>query len=489
MSAEPHPSEQPRRSKRAIVLSVLIKVTIGLLVLTPIALVGYRSYELFSTPDVGESFDVEAFVSYTLPDKRNAFTYYRQATEFLVSPNAVALSELELFPQNGDTLIRAEHDWNLASLAVRHWLEVNRSALDKWRKGATCAECLPFPLADVTGPDPLAFNWRAIHECARLESLEASRLTAERRLAEAWTCYRDLLRTSRHLAMRAPINAAWAASWINEVGTDGGIHWSSQRGVRPPELKQAIRDVLAIETMPAPASDRIKVEYLALRQFSETGTAYGETLPQWVHWTGYPAQMGRTARLVVANLLTQADRPRYRRTSVHPGKLELFELDPTMPPDPKLRPPEEIERSAVTSARMIGEVLNGIAPKLSPEIHLMSPDFHLVLLRVACKMEDGFQTRQGALLLALGLQLHYREHGEFPATLNELVVNGYLKSVPVDPYGKGEPFRYRREADLKNGAVVWSIGSDGVDGGGDPERYDDRTIRVVVPGTNALPAK
>jgi hypothetical protein len=75
------------------------------------------------------------------------------------------------------------------------------------------------------------------------------------------------------------------------------------------------------------------------------------------------------------------------------------------------------------------------------------------------------------------LQLHEREHGEFPATLAELVKNGYLKSIPLDPFGKGEPFHFRREDGSRKGGVLWSVCVDGRD----EEGKGDRVFKVDAP--------
>jgi hypothetical protein len=190
--------------------------------------------------------------------------------------------------------------------------------------------------------------------------------------------------------------------------------------------------------------------------------------------------------LIVHNLLSQADRPRYLRTTVHPGPLGLFDLDSTSPADPNLRPPEEIERSARTSAPTVAKALRRVAPEAASEIEVNDPQMLMSSLYAAYQTDDIFQTRRAGLILALALQLHYREHGEFPAALNELLVNGYLKSIPIDPFGKGEPFRYRLESGPKSAAIVWSVWLDGVDQGGvDLRGSDDSSLRVVPPDARA----
>jgi len=87
---------------------------------------------------------------------------------------------------------------------------------------------------------------------------------------------------------------------------------------------------------------------------------------------------------------------------------------------------------------------------------------------------DRDRARQSALVLGVALELYHREHGQFPAGLDELVKGGYLKSVPADPFGKGEPFHYRRETDPQQGAILWSVWTDGIDQNGKIEVDRDR---------------
>ena len=100
---------------------------------------------------------------------------------------------------------------------------------------------------------------------------------------------------------------------------------------------------------------------------------------------------------------------------------------------------------------------------------------------------DREAARQVLLETTLALQIWYREHGEFPDSLEPLV-GGLLESLPGDPFGKGEPIRYRRETDASQGATIWSIGDDEVDNDGRVDinkgnsRQGDVVISVKAPG-------
>lgn len=76
----------------------------------------------------------------------------------------------------------------------------------------------------------------------------------------------------------------------------------------------------------------------------------------------------------------------------------------------------------------------------------------------------GWRRSQASLLsavAALAAERYRQKHGRWPARLADLVPD-FLPAVPSDPFD-GAPLRYRRQ---KEGAIVYSVSSDGKDGGG-----------------------
>ena len=63
--------------------------------------------------------------------------------------------------------------------------------------------------------------------------------------------------------------------------------------------------------------------------------------------------------------------------------------------------------------------------------------------------------------LALLLELHWHEHGDYPEALDEIVMPDG-ETMPNDPFD-GKPYRYRKLAD---GYKLWSVGKNCVDDGG-----------------------
>ncbi len=79
------------------------------------------------------------------------------------------------------------------------------------------------------------------------------------------------------------------------------------------------------------------------------------------------------------------------------------------------------------------------------------------------------ETKNTLLIVALALRAYKLEHGAYPEKLDALVPN-YLQEIPTDPFGSGEPLRYKKQA---TNYKLWSIGSD---------KKDDGGIFAILPG-------
>ena len=69
--------------------------------------------------------------------------------------------------------------------------------------------------------------------------------------------------------------------------------------------------------------------------------------------------------------------------------------------------------------------------------------------------------RQAAIQVVLAAQAYQRENGTFPENLQQLVPE-FLEAIPLAPCDSaGGQVLYRRESVTE--AIVWSVGSDGID--------------------------
>lgn len=87
------------------------------------------------------------------------------------------------------------------------------------------------------------------------------------------------------------------------------------------------------------------------------------------------------------------------------------------------------------------------------------------------------------LMLRLALRAHRVQNGFYPQDLNALTPN-FLTSIPADPFGAGEPWRYQLNG--KN-YELWSIGPDGKDDAGTPISWQ-RSPRLRLGERSRLPA-
>jgi hypothetical protein len=80
--------------------------------------------------------------------------------------------------------------------------------------------------------------------------------------------------------------------------------------------------------------------------------------------------------------------------------------------------------------------------------------------QVLIKFQRNYALLRSALI-AVAAERCRLKHGDWPATPAELVP-AFLPELPIDPFD-GQPLRYKR---LPDGVVVYSVGPDGVDDGG-----------------------
>jgi hypothetical protein len=92
-----------------------------------------------------------------------------------------------------------------------------------------------------------------------------------------------------------------------------------------------------------------------------------------------------------------------------------------------------------------------------------------LLLPAMDKVVSASHRQQACLRCAiagLAAERYRRRHGRWPETLAALVTDKLLREVPTDPYD-GQPLRLQK---TKDGVVIYSIGPDGEDNGGNLDR-------------------
>jgi hypothetical protein len=419
--------------------------------------------------DVKAPFDVEAFSAVSVPKSENAFTYYREAfNRFVARSPASGGSKARRQPASNEAQILG-HGWTGANAALRSCVIANRQSLDLWKRGTECRKALEAS-PELGNLEQRLYEVQSLRDLARVALVEAERVSAERGAAEAWTWYRGVLVSSRHAGMHAPSVGRLVGVALWGTAVDPVLRWSSRAELTANDLRKAVADAEAIEAMTAPLSETLKAEYI----FS-TGSFSSQLPPNAPGGLDLVVDFNQSLALVYGNWLSQADRPRFRRKPARGSKWFLFETDSGKAAPGSAASAAEIERlcGLATPAIRVDARL----------IELLMPSIKSLFSAV-----DREAVSRAALVVGLALQLHYREHGRFPAELSELVQGGYLPRIPADPFGKGEAIRYRREPDARRGALLWSVWYDGVDQDakvkvelGREDSRGDRVFQIVVP--------
>jgi hypothetical protein len=452
-------SKRPRRRRTALFWLALMIVALALFV-------GYR---LATLPNLQPPFDVARFAAVPIPDDQNAFTYYRRANERLVDESVI--SDLKAQPDTWKKLEPIiDGGWSTADAPIKKWLQRNQPSLEAWRRGSECPDGIETPLGRERSEPILAVS-QSLREFSKLGLLQASRIAAEKSPAEAWPWYRAVLRSSRHVGRHVDTLGRMIGIAIHSITVEPVLRWASRPELSATDLRRALADVVAIDEMTAPPSDTLKAEYLVASKSMEANIEGWTGVPFWLF--GSRESVQEALNLIYANWLSQVDRPRFRRLPAKSGKWELFEIDPTTPRDSKLLSPAEIEERCGVARQSTAATL----------VDLLVPS-----IRAFIDSTERERARQAALVLGLALELYHREHGRFPDALDELVKAKYLKSIPADPFGKGEPFHYRRDSESRKDAILWSVWTDGIDQGGkleaDPQREGepgDKIFRIAAP--------
>ena len=81
--------------------------------------------------------------------------------------------------------------------------------------------------------------------------------------------------------------------------------------------------------------------------------------------------------------------------------------------------------------------------------------------------QSNAQARGLCVGVGIACERYRLKHGRWPKSLDDLADFGFAKT-PVDPFD-GQPLRYLIEAD---GVIIYSVGKNGIDDGGDTHRRE-----------------
>jgi hypothetical protein len=468
MTAESSSPGSPQDSRREWLnlwnwpMGIWVLVIGFLLLLLPFVI---RTVMLAGVPPIPEPFDVAEFCRWDVPADEDAFTDYRTAT----SMRATLKTQGMIDPDNYDEVI--QEGWSKADDTVTKWLDAHRESLKVWRNGSQKSK------GRNLSPDKLNFasvidTVQELRAFARLALVEEARCLDAGELNEARQWARAAFRSGGHATYRGCLIQGLLGSAIHAISTAGLERWAQQPEVTAEQLQSALAEAQSDFTLFESRSNILKAETLvacnslASPQWLQVigpansgnpdSPAVAKAMQMGLWVIGEPEFSGRTFRHILANQIREIDKPvAQRQKLVGTGAVMLFDIDPKVGLLPGQLDPAAIDRAFKRSF-----VLRILAPAMK--------QFDSAMLRM--------DARQATFEAMLAAQAYRRDHGEFPENLGQLVPK-YLAAVPVDPCdASGGPILYRREEPLK--AVVYSVGDDGNDGGGDIDSIKTRSADV-----------
>jgi hypothetical protein len=393
------------------------------LVFIAIAVWAWRQMSLRELPDFGEPFDVEALGTVSVPDDQNAYLMYREAVRELrqadsgiVRPNARA---------------RGVTDWSRANADLKRWVMVNRGVLDSWLRGTERREYVSTQPKDMRIDTPIDVVQEQ-RTLVPLALLEGSRREQAGDLEGAWTMYRAALRCSQHSGMHGPVVARIVGSVLLGKTKPHVAHWVEHPAMTITSLRQAQQDLEVCAAMTPPVSQAIQVEYFA----TNSALSHPENWERWgieVHdprvWYNQfplivlgkqflrhePERSRRVLRLMVANVLSQCDRPPSQRAKLQDATFLVHAANESTPPAVRALGPEGLQRWLQSS-----------------DLIALYPEFGSVFSR-----HDSALAAFDVLRLVMAVRAYGLERGANPKTYRDLL-GAYLKTLP-EGFEPGDP--------------------------------------------------
>jgi hypothetical protein len=382
------------------------------LIFSAAGLLLWRASTLNGLPAIGEPAGLGPLRRLELPDNRNAFVLWARAS-----------ARLEQYPMTeGDLAAIVESSWDELRAALDPWLDRHRRALEIWREGTERPDALnPYfwDVRDPTGPTIV----RDQRSFALLGLLMAGRLDQSGDREAAWTWYRAVLRSSRHVGTHGGWESRLVGIEIHEAGCSLARRWATQPDVSSDLLRRAIRDVQALDNMTPTNSETFMWDYLDLDArlaavdrgeltLPGSDAAAAET-PETLRdrrirrfLAHEPERSRRVLRLIFANWLAECDRlPRDRPVSVTSSP-DLF-ADPKAGPWAGAIGPKSLQQWLATCELA----------------KLKLPDFG------ACDATFQERATRARLILHLAEQAYQRDRKQAPSSPDDLI-GLYLDHLP-----------------------------------------------------------
>lgn len=414
----------------------------------------YRWNRVGQIPDIGDPFDVEAWLVPDLPDDENAATVYRRAFQLLGNATAPL--------PDGTPLWHAMREPPVADEEL--FLEVTLPLCQLLRQGAAMPHALFTRPQDVSIEVQGVEDGDFVRQTFRLVQARSRILRTRGELNEAMLDLTGVVALARHLSAKGSFIQHLTANPVEALTLEEIRDCAGDSKMTAELAASSLADLRRLQITPG-ASDILKVEYLysmkyffspealeGYRLFHEEmygkfgltrdGTVLGPlSRPFPVIGCTSRIEVERAKRLLklaTANLLAACELPPYERPAVveeavkvqsagisafRRETIELFDLEGMS---------DSLQVSREASGRQVCQWLATTPWLVEDSVRSAS-----VLVPF-----DRIAARRGITETFLALRAWQIRHGKYPETLGELVGHD-LDALPLDPFS-GRPFGYVR---------------------------------------------
>lgn len=461
---------EPR--KRRSFLATLLRPKFAIPAILAGALIGvpfgYRLSRVAGIPDSGAPFDLEKWGTVAIPSGDNAFDGYRTA----------ALLATDI-PADEDAAfgVVQEKGWSEATAGLKSWLDTCRPAIPVWLEATAKPELLAIQPKDLHLDTFMTLDVSSIRRMVRVAQAEGLRLESEGQLEEAWNLHRALFRCSRHASRHGCLIDRLISTSLHSNASTAIERWSRQSALTSEQLDAALMTLRNDDSLTAPLSATLRSEYFFLSNMLErsdlaqlfedhgaTGVANSMRMQKVRLFLRNEPLVGRLlSKQIYANLLDHVDKPfKDRPALVSSGGISVYVDPPGEPASPQ-------RLSSTTLLQIAGRstVVTMFFPAISSALQAF----------------DRERSRQVTLETVLAIQSFHRRTRRYPESLQQLVDAKIVDRIPLDPDSPlGEPLRYLKDDES---IVVWGVGQNGVDDGGDvvtiPGRGQSLDVGFKIP--------
>ncbi len=395
-----------------------------------------------------------------LADEDNAWPHYEKAIELLVEPNET-LRENSAFKNYEELTYENFANLNQAEQKeIREWVEQNKAAWQEVVAGSLKSYCYRKYEVGASNKDKWLFDVLMPHlkPFRYLTKAGVWRARIRSGQGQTWQGVQDYLaivRLGRHLQRNIVIIEQLVGLAITRRGCYEILNIEAREKLSVTNLNDLQQQLLELYTHGFPRVDiegeRLMFLDMVQQLFTDGGPGGGHLIPKrYEHLMNslddsWELEMGEAVEAAALSMVHAG-----RNKTMAEGSRIYDKLSEIV----QLSPYERHTRKATS----IEDRLRALPQHRYFLLYTLVPAIDRI-------SELRFQTKAlyEATLTVLALQRWQLAHGEYPASLDELIAAHYLKQLPDDPYS-GKPLVYSK---TEENFTLYSLGRDFIDDGGE----------------------